>query len=174
MENHTFAVYARIHITEAPPWIPSFMQKYQKQEPHVTLKQTCYISADELPAALLKARDFFQNYHMSGRSIPVTFSRVRTQPEWSLIMIDAEENSELSSLQRALVEALSQYRKNYVEPELPQYENNFVPHLTVADEIEEGERARVSSEFPKECIVKAEIKEIIFSVDGSSREVFPL
>ena len=173
---NTFAVYARVEITAAPEWLALFMKKYgSTTEPHVTLKQTCFIEEGEREAVREMVKRFFSNRPKAEYPVQIIFNSLRTKPDWDAILVDAEDSLDIQSLQKDLVRALASYRR-YVEPELESYEKNFAPHLTIADGIPVGLRATlsiaVSEKFPFE--IKGVIREIILAFGDGTKEAFPL
>lgn len=154
-----FAIYLKPLLTQKPSWFDAFYQKHGGGfELHVTLKQSCFIEEDELPDMYKKLTEVMQEIQISSHSIPIIFDQlVLPDTLEGCVMINAQENKILDNLQKKIVTSLKNYTC-YTAPELEQYEKNFIPHITIAQEIK-----GLSYDFEKlkkDCVCKGEIRDI--------------
>ncbi|MEI6266958.1 MAG: 2'-5' RNA ligase family protein [bacterium] len=171
-----FAIYSRLTITEKPEWLDTFMSKYIKPfEIHVTLKQPCYIDKSQEPEVLNILKGILES-EINKKVIPLSFGAYKldfhptTESDQSTIMVLAEEDQHLMSLQQEIIEKLSDYN-NYCKPENEKFEINFEPHITIGDELHYEEYQQAISELPEKVTIKGTMDEIVLIlVDTESGE----
>ncbi len=157
-----FAVYSNVKLTSGPSWLESFRKKYDESyELHVTFKQPCFIEEDQVNDLKDKLSLFFKDHKVPNHEILVLFDKLFV--EENLIMIRSSENSELDSLQKGIVNCLSDY-KRYFEPELEAYEMNFHPHLTIARDLNKEQLSVALKEIEDSFSCEGVIKDITLSV----------
>lgn len=158
------AIYGRVKITKQPEWLPAFLARFQKTphwEPHVTLKQSCFVEEGDIPVIRRIVDDFFEKNHYAV--IPAVFDKVLANPEWPYILLSMKYSEKLVNLQTALVQILKGYR-GYIEPELEEYEKNFNPHLTIADSLDREQTKVAIRELSGGCMIRGIIDEIVLIV----------
>ncbi len=123
---------------------------------HITLKQSCFVHEKNEEDIHNKLANFFTLLRIPNHSIDVTFDTIII-PNEGCIMINARENMVLSQLQKNIIHTLRDH-SHYTAPELESYEKNFIPHMTIAQDvclIKEDLGALRS-----DCFFKAEIRDI--------------
>lgn len=157
-----FAIYTNITLTSKPPWLDSFVLKYNPWGLHVTLKQACSIEDREVSLLKKKVSRFFNEY--KSHPIVIACNHVeRGNDEHGPILVLAEKNEELMNLQSAICAALSDY-SNYVDPDTEAYEKNFRPHITISYGIPANEYRECLKILKDGCTCTGIISEIVLSV----------
>lgn len=132
-----YAVYARVEIIDKPDWLEDFRRKYQNvYDYHVTFKQPAYIDEAQLSDIQQRLSRIFDGFPTSDHKIQVVFNQIEADSEDGSIMIMAQRNQSLVSLQEKICTDLATY-SNYMKPELKEYEENFRPHLTIAFDLDD-------------------------------------
>lgn len=110
------------------------MAKYNPNwDPHITLKQPRLSEEEKIEELTQRVAMFFSQY-AKGNFQEIIFDQIVSQKELGSIMALAQKNEDLLTLQKELCANLSQY-KNYQNAINQTYEENFKPHLTLADEL---------------------------------------
>lgn len=131
-----FTIVAKVSLTEQPVWLEEFFRKYNPNSFfHVTLKQPCFVTEDklaeinEIVANVLK---LFRNLNEQ-----IVFDRLidKEEKDGTHTIMLATKNSTIQDFQKKIVSALSAYKKN-VKAETKEWEENFVPHLTIASDLD--------------------------------------
>lgn len=162
----TFALYANVEVKSAPTWFSDFWRKYRgERQPYVTIKQTCFIEEETILKMKGVAESFFAGKPVIEKRIPVTFSRIRTSPDWPIIMLAAETSEPLLKLHLDLTTVLADFQ-NFAEPELKNHEENYEPHLTIATGLNREVNDEATGQLSGGCIVQGEIREIVLDVSG--------
>ena len=163
----TFALYARVAVTEPPDWFPAFYARHgAHRDCHITLKQGCWV--EEKDVAIIKSctEDFLKSFSVLDHQIDLTFDSVRSDPAWDCVLLNVHQPSALlHSLQRGILDALKEFR-DYEKPDTEAYERNFIPHITIADNMDFDETGRALAELPKDVLIKGYCREIVLIVDG--------
>ena len=129
-----FAVIANPVLTEKPQWFDEFYRSYGGgYDPYVTLKQSCFVDEKDKRDIQNKLANFFTLLRIPNHSIDVTFDTIII-PNEGCIMVNARENSILNQLQKNITLTLKDY-SHYTAPELESYEKNFIPHITIAQDV---------------------------------------
>jgi len=159
-----YAVYATVELFNQPRWLQDFRSKYDDPyTPHITLKQPARIDDADAETIRHLVGSYMDGRKESGQDISITFDRVL--PDISsnksdlCIMLAANENTSLRTLQKNLVTLLSTY-SNYTDPELGQYEHRFRPHLTIGRHLTAEEYAKALTTLPDQHSVVGLIEEI--------------
>lgn len=157
-----FAIYGRVEIPNAPDWLEAFREKYNNQfEYHVTLKQPCYFHESQFPDIKNLVRDALVEFDLLDNRLSLHFDTIRADRSDGSIMIMAEPNVLLGSIQLSIASQLCQYQ-SYISNELERYEKNFEPHITIAYDL--GSRfSEAVSAIPQDTKFSGFVKEIILS-----------
>ncbi|MBI4599120.1 hypothetical protein HY734_02920 [Candidatus Uhrbacteria bacterium] len=69
-----FAIYARVVLSEKLSELDAFRQKYNDAyDPHITLKQPCWIEEDRVPELKRAVASFFQHLEIPGHRMDLCF-----------------------------------------------------------------------------------------------------
>lgn len=164
-----FALYTNVELVKKPSWLDDFLEKYQPRGLHVTLKQPCYIEDEKVDELKREIFEFFQSHR---GTIHVVFDTLLyNKDQVGAIMVCANDARELVQLQKDLCNTLSEYR-NYVEKAREEYEKNFMPHITIGDEIAKEEYGTCIGYLDGGCVCNARITGIVLAVvnDMSAKE----
>ncbi len=152
-----FAVYANPILIEKPKWFDDFYRSYGGgYDLHITLKQSCFVDEKDEEDIQDKLANFFASLKIPNHLIDVAFDTLLI-PNEGCIMISARENAALNKLQKNIIHTLKDYSQ-YTAPELESYEKNFIPHITIAQDV-----GLVKEDFDplrSDCFLKAEIRDI--------------
>lgn len=184
-----FAVTAEIEYPNPPAWLGPYRAKYDEPwKPHSTLKQPTWINDDQV--ATVKDRVASVMKQFGNGEIPIVFDEVQLSPrdpanplKGNTIMIGACEFTRLADLQRAIVDALSEYRQ-YRKPHSEEYERIFKPHQTVARHLDDATYQQAIHELPPDPTIRGVVREVVLSIvndhsveaalDPKNRTVFSL
>ncbi len=152
-----FAVYAQPILIEKPEWFDDFYRSYGGgYDLHITLKQSCSIDEQDERDIKNILADLFHSLPTHNRKIDVILDTL-VIPEEGCIMVTSQKNPLLYELQKKIVEALKGYTQ-YTEPELEAYEKNFIPHITIAEDVS---RVKENLDILKsDCFFRAAIRDI--------------
>ena len=150
------------------------MSKYgQPYDLHITLRQPCFI--DEKDEDKLKSKVDALLREGKIKRMVTGFTRVvfeePTTQNGGCIMLNASSSTSLSKLQKHLVLGLKEYAE-YQYPERKTYEDNFMPHITIGDNLSLKLYKEAVAELPSKIDVKAEINSVVLIVvvDDSETE----
>lgn len=171
-----FAIYARVQLVDSPAWLQPYRQRFSAMhEPHITLKQPCWIVREDVPiiAGILKSV-------LASVPLPspatVTFRQpmlgdpVSDPDGEGVIMLRAANAGKLLVFQRNLVHALSQYR-SYKKPQLADYERTFDPHLTIGHDLDKEQYEQAVAALPADPTVHGIIQELVLVIDDPALPV---
>lgn len=162
-----FAVTANIEITTKPDWLDGFRARYDKPYAyHVTLKQPCLVEDDQVDEIKKKLSRLFDTTHIPNHAIPLTFNVLKAPkdvPDDICIMVRSTDDEQIRVLQKQIATVLSEYKK-YYKPEYQGYEENFKPHITIAQGLNER-TCQEAFEFLKQgCVCGGVITKILLTV----------
>lgn len=171
-----FAITTNVEFIDKPDWLNSFFNKHNKvlYDFHVTLKQPCIINQDQVDEIMdILSKYFKQN---TPKQIDITFDKINknaSQEELSknngCIMIEADDNEKIKSLQKDIIEILPDY-KNYLIEKTKSYEENFKPHITIATNLNEEEFESAKKDIGNNTTCRIAITEIILTIVYNYRE----
>lgn len=159
-----FAVYSKVHLTQKPTWLDAFYKKYNPSSTghHVTLKQPCHLKEEDIPSAKTQLTDLFNSILVPSHEIILNFNNLILDEgggEFKTIMINAEYQSSIHTLQKDILDALSSY-KEYTHAESEAWEKNFKPHLTLASDINRTQYEQALKELKNDYTCKGIIRDI--------------
>lgn len=161
-----FAVYARVELIKKPDWLDDFRARYDEPvEYHVTLKQPVFIEEDKVQDVKNKLEKFFSSLEIYNHEILLTFDSLQISlytPD-ICIMINASNIDEILKLQRDILSTLKEYNQ-YCEIKRKAYEENFKPHITIAQKLDEQKYLNAKKELEQDYTCKGIIKEIVLAV----------
>lgn len=161
-----FAIYSNVNLTNKPDWLDEFREKYDKPyEFHITLKQPCYIDENQISELKDKIKNFFDNINMSKNKLEIIFDELLLDKdrEEMTIMLKANDQSELIKIQKDLNNHLGEY-KQYLKPKYQNYEENFIPHITIARNLTEPQELEAMKYLQKGFVCKGEINSVVLSI----------
>lgn len=163
-----FALQTNVVFQTKPEWLDSFLKKYNDVvfDYHVTLKQPCIILEEEISEVTDKLQKYFTA--SSINPIPIVFDKLVVDPDGvetgkACIMINATMNEQIHNLQKSILEMLNRYR-NYVSADTEQYENNFIPHITIAADLDETKLNLAKNDLEEDYYAEGVISEVILIV----------
>ena len=163
-----FAVYLKVTLTEKPAWFGEFLSIYfEPVDLHITLIQPRCIEDEAAMKVKSAVKEIWRETALRKEGAGVSFDRLnveRMSDGEYVFMLQCEQNDSLGRLQRELRAALNAYDA-YVDPVTIEYEENFVPHITIADHLdkrekEEAERYFLSS-YRCEAVIEALVVPIV-------------
>ena len=139
-----FAVYLRLTLTSKPEWLDDFRSKYSSTSiSHITLVQPRYVNEDRVQVLKDKIADVLNKEKFDTKDRKLTFLKTELEKddnnEEYILMSFIKENRSILNLQKNLVEALKDFG-NYCHETTREYESNFRPHLTIANQIDLGSK----------------------------------
>lgn len=156
----------KVNITVKPGWFDDVRSKFSSNNIlHITLLQPRYFKEDEITSLRRQIESVIKNHTFTNIDKELNFSSRRIEIDLNdkyILMAFIERNTKIESLQKALVSELSKYNQ-YCDESTIDYERNFNPHLTIADQIEldEEERKRFAQE---PFTLKGVIQDLVFAV----------
>lgn len=167
-----FAIYTKVKIINEPEWLNKFRGKYLgPYDFHVTLKQPCFVEDRDVEKLKDIVRQYFKN--TSINKIGVNFSNfVFRKPDSSddgCIMVSSSNQKDLLKLQNNLINCLEEY-KDYRDLRTKDYEENFVPHITIGGDLSLGKFKKAVSELPSKTKVNAVIDEVVLAIVSDDSE----
>lgn len=133
-----FALYLSLDLTTKPAWFDSFREKNStKFSLHVTLVQPRYIEESQIEGVKSIVEKVLKDFTFTAEDKKVVFEQTEIEKEADgnyLFLWLIKNNPSILSLQKKLVEALKDFN-NYCDPTTIEYELDFKPHMTVADQI---------------------------------------
>lgn len=157
-----FNIVAELKLMDKPNWLDSFRKKYDKPyHYHITLKTCTYFNENELENLKFTLKDILKIFN----PIKITFNKVfiRQASKGGCIMIEADKNEKLISLQKNISEKFSKYGK-HISKEHRTYEVNFNPHITIARHLSQEQLIDAKNELKENTHCKAKIKELVLTV----------
>jgi 2'-5' RNA ligase len=164
-----FAVTTNVEYVSKPEWLDNFFKKHNKvsYDFHVTLKQPCII--DE--AQIVEIKNILKVYFEKNnpKKIEIVFDKLNSdtsEEELSRndasIMVDSD-NQEIKMLQKYIVGTISAY-KNYFDEGTRNYEENFMPHITIATNLNQEEFESAKNDVGVDLVIKAKLTKVILTV----------
>ncbi len=153
-----FAIYAKPILTERPEWFDDFYDSYGGgYDLHITLKQSCFIDEKDEQDVKNKLFSLFNSLQTPNHRMHLTLDTL-VVPETGCIMINAREYAALHRLQKKILSVLKGYNQ-YTAPELQEYEKNFIPHITIAQDVALVKKESLET-LKSHCLFKAIIQDI--------------
>ena len=170
----TFAVYASVSLLNAPAWLGAFREKYDEPwEPHITLKQPCFVDEAQIGAIKKIVGDLFSKSAESSNGLHLMFDMIveHTDADGMTCIMIRTNSPECHALQQRIVDALGDYRR-YTEPELATYEKNFLPHITIGRNLDAAMLACARRDLPDDVRCEGMMANVTLSIapDGLSPE----
>lgn len=161
-----FSVYLRVDTTVKPEWFDDVRSKFSSNNIlHITLLQPRYVKEDEIASLKRQIESVIKNYTFTNADKELNFSSHRIEIDLNdkyIFMAYIERNMKIESLQKALVYELSKYNQ-YCDMNTIDYEQNFNPHLTIADQIElDKDSRKIFAQEP--FILKGVIQDLVLAV----------
>lgn len=160
-----FVVTADIELTNKPEWLDDFRNRYDKPyRYHITLKQPCFVNEDQVREIKDRLATLFSK-SQSNKKIDLRFGELKIStdaPGKVCVMINSSDET-VHKLQKKVVEALSQFT-SYYKPEYQAYEKQFVPHITIARDLDSQKLREVSMELEQDYTYEGRIEKVILTV----------
>lgn len=163
-----FAVQTNVELTNKPDWLDSFRSRHnaKRYDYHVTLKQVCVIEQHQIPIIKNLLSEYFEKEQL--RAIPVRFNELnladsKKEAGEAYIMINSETNEIINKLQKDIVDVLSDFN-NYFWPDSKQYEERFIPHITIAMDLDAESFERAKEDLKDDYQCEGIITKVILSV----------
>lgn len=163
-----FAVQTNLEISKKPEWLDAYRAKYDdlRYEYHVTLKQPCIIEEKDIGFIRQKLDNYFRT--VKPQVIPLVFDDAvfadsRVNESEACVMIKSQPNDSINKLDRDILSILSEY-KNYVWEQSQDYEANFMPHITVARNLNPEKFIMAKDDFKGDFITEGKITKVILSL----------
>ncbi len=170
-----FAIITDLEIIDPPVWYTEFTEKYlSRPKPHITLIQPRYVNSEVGKEILEKLKSHFK---YCSSMFPITETAHGFVPfrERTGFMIDIP-NPQIIEFQRKLRETIPAGLE-LVNPMGKESEQNFRPHLTMADLVPEGGLPDLMEKYDLENLTfQVRIHKILctlppdFSVEESLKE----
>jgi len=164
-----FAVYLRLNLTSKPVWFDDLRINYSSTSIlHMTLVQARYVDESRIQNLKDWINDILEKNKFSDQDRNLVFSKSELEEEADgqyLLMSFIEENKPVTHLQKTLLEALKGF-DNYCSEDTKEYESNFRPHLTVADQIDLKFKDEVMKYISKGYKIEGRIRDLILAIVG--------
>ncbi|RJO60837.1 hypothetical protein C4544_04335 [candidate division WS5 bacterium] len=167
--NKIYAIYAEVEVPKPDKWLTDFRKKYSEPyDFHITLKQPCNIQELDASKIREKLERFFKN-PKKQESFEVIFDYLFAPEQKSCIMIGLKSGqNRIYDLQKELVDIVQDY-SDYAEPKSEQWEKNFVPHLTIGDDLNDERHLEAIKDLPGKIEIKGLVKQIVLVVAKEAR-----
>ena len=141
-----FAVYLSIDLTKKPDWLDDFRKQNNAWFGlHITLIQPRFIEDDQIDHLKARISDFLKKERLTSTDKRLSFDKIvfeETAGRKYLFMWFTKENAMLMRLQKDLVSLLKDYDK-YTDGSTKEYEMDFRPHITIAEDIDANKKFEV-------------------------------
>lgn len=161
-----FAIYLKLNLTIKPEWFDDLRKNYSSTSIlHITLIQPRYVDEGEIQSLKDKVSEVLSREKLQDKKLIFT----KTELEWDeddneyLLMSFINENQSIANLQRNLVEALKDFN-NYCNDSTREYESNFRPHLTIANQISPTSKDEVARLISKNSTLEGSITDLVLAV----------
>ncbi|OHB09887.1 MAG: hypothetical protein A3G05_00540 [Candidatus Zambryskibacteria bacterium RIFCSPLOWO2_12_FULL_45_14] len=162
-----FALYTNLELSQKPGWFDNFLKKYEyAYNLHITLIQPRYIEENQTENLKLKITAFINENKLDNEDKKLTFNELSMGKEDDgkyTLMLHAKNAGGIVTFQKKLTELLRQY-DNYVKEPTREYENNFMPHITVAVDVEEKNVTEAKSYFSFNSEILGTITKLILPI----------
>ena len=158
-----FNVTADFLLVGKPTWLDGFRKRYDQSYPlHITLKNLTEIDKNDIPELKKKLQNIIQKYSQ----INLKFEKLFTSDKSSkgvCIMILTNQDKSLMNMQRDISRGLSRFGKHVLK-EYKDFEENFLPHTTIARGLSEEEFRQAKKEIQKKVSCKGKLSEITLTI----------
>ncbi len=141
-----FATYLTLHLTRKPEWLDDFLSAYHEPvELHITLTQARYIEEGQIDVLYAAVGRVLNEHLQLPRESRVLFDKliVDQEPDGTYTyMLTTTRNTFISNLQHDMRAAIAQH-VHYVDVATKEYEEHFMPHITIATNIDEAAKPEV-------------------------------
>lgn len=160
-----FALYFKVKLTKKPEWFDEFVKKYHEYSDfiHITLIQPRYFNENEVENLNNKISEVLKKFTITEEDKKLYFDNLvigkGSEMEY-VFMVNSRENKFLNDIQKELKEALKDYNQ-YLKEITKEYENNFKPHITVADDLDEEKKKEAEKYFAGDYEIEGVIEGLI-------------
>lgn len=160
-----FAVYLKVKLTIKPEWFDEFVKEYNEYSDfiHITLIQPRYFHESEVESLNNKVSEVLKRFTITEEDKKLHFNNLVIDQGSEMryvFMVNSTENKFVNDLQRELMRALKGYDQ-YLKEITKEYENNFKPHITVADDLDEGKKKEAAKYFAGEYEIEGVIEALV-------------
>ncbi len=171
-----FAIYLKVRFTEKPEWFDEFLRTYfEPVDLHITLIQPRVIEDECIADVELIVERVKEQIVLSEENKRLFFRHLVTEQLSDgdyICMLQCAHNDFLVNLQKELRSALSMHN-SYLEPVTIGYEEQFVPHVTIADYLDEQRKQEAEKYFATpyrfEAVLEAMVLPIVENQSIESR-----
>lgn len=168
---YIFAIITDLHIINLPSWYKEFTNKYLSRPiPHITLIQPRYIE-EKAEHELIKKLTHDLKKYQKFLSLKIQAKGFIPFDEHTGFMIQTP-HKHILNLQKTIRKMIPKELELYFPPGI-EYEQNFRPHLTMADLIPENEFTDIVKKYNlEELHFDVEVHSILFTLtkDFSNEE----
>jgi len=161
-----FAVYLRITLNTKPDWFDDVRNRYSSNSIlHITLVQPRLVDEIKIPNIKHIVNDVIEITKFDELDQKLNFvnpALVEDEGKY-LLMSYIEGNESIIRLQKNLVEKLHEFN-SYCIDITKEYESNFRPHLSIADQIDHDAREEVLTLVNNDIKLEGEIKDLVIAV----------
>lgn len=161
-----FAIYLRLKLSSKPEWFDDLRNKYSSNNIlHITLVQPRYIEESEIQNVKDIVDRVLKECHLKDIDKEVSFIKTEIEEDEGkyIVMSFIEKNEKIIDLQKRLVANLEGFNK-YCSEVTREYESNFKPHLTVADQIEYSQKDGVMENLRDSSNFDGLIEDMVIAV----------
>jgi 2'-5' RNA ligase len=161
-----FAVYLRINLIIKPSWFDDVRSRYSSTSIlHITLVQPRLVDDIKVPDIKNIVDNVIESTKFGAVDRKLNFvnpDMVEDEGKY-LLMSYIEGNESIIRLQKNLIEKLRAFN-SYCSDITREYELNFRPHLSIADQIDQDSRVEVLTLVNKDIKLEGEIKDLVIAV----------
>ncbi len=161
-----FALYLRLNLSTKPGWFDGIRSKYSSTAIlHITLIQPRCVAESDIAILKERVREVLsETTHFNKKLV---FDKTEIEDDEKdgecLLMAFTEENKSIRDLQNKLVEKLKDFDQ-YCSETTKGYEQNFRPHLTIANQIPLGAKEEVVSLVSQGMDLQGEVADLVLAV----------
>lgn len=160
-----FALYLKVKLTKKPEWFDEFVKKYFEYIDfmHVTLIQPRYFDESEVAILNNKISEVLEKFIITEEDKKLYFDNlvVDKGPEMDYVfMVNSQENKFVNNIQRELRAALKGYDQ-YLKEKTKKYENDFMPHITVTDSLDDERKKEAVKYFDGDYKIEGVIEGLV-------------
>lgn len=166
-----FGVFAHVELTDQPAWLGPFRAKYDEPyEPHITLKQLTWVEDQEVAGVKRIMTEVMHEFVSPQHEIRLAFNELVLDPAdpanpltGNTIMLKTSQASTLVELQHRLRSAFSRFG-TFDKPHAQSYEENFVPHQTIARHISDEQFVQAQKELPAGASLTGVVRQVVLKI----------
>lgn len=164
-----YSIAATINLENKPRWLDDFRKKYDKPyDFHLTFQNSCTIESSKVTALKQNLKQFFLSHPLKEKPTLV-FDRVYSDPEdpegATIMLKPSKSPTKIMEFQKRLLSAMEKYQ-NYLEPQNKIYDQNFVPHMTIARDLSLEKYQVALAELPRKIQCTGNISSVtLYLVD---------